>query len=116
MRLWTLAVAFVEVHYMQPAERGTRRMVKCLLDANADPNMSGDPYWLPLHAAAFRGNKDMVGALLDSGANVNAKGEQYSSAFRAAAVGHHVVVVKLVAQAGADVNRFKLLAAKVTLN
>ena len=78
---------------LQASKNGNLRVVKILLDAGADPNVSS-ALWsnseLPLHAAAKVGCIDILQVLLEHGANVNAQAEDGFSAIHFAAYsGHH---------------------------
>jgi ankyrin repeat protein len=53
------------------AFEGRIKVVKCLLDAGADPNYLASNGWTPLIAAANDGRKRIVEILLDAGANPN---------------------------------------------
>ncbi|KAK6510963.1 hypothetical protein TWF506_010051 [Arthrobotrys conoides] len=67
-------------------------IIRILLDAGADPNISGGPYSRALHTAILRPyTKDekssvfSVAMLIDAGADVNANGGVYGTALQAAA-------------------------------
>jgi ankyrin repeat protein len=53
------------------AFEGRVKVVKCLLDAGADPNYLASNGWTPLIAAANDGRKRVVEILLDAGADPN---------------------------------------------
>ena len=78
---------------LQASKNKNPRIVKILLDAGADPNVSS-ALWgnseVPLHEAAKIGSIDILHVLLQHGADVNAQGEDGFSAIHfAASSGHH---------------------------
>jgi ankyrin repeat protein len=55
------------------AAGGHRKIVKMLLDNNADPNIREQGGYTPLHAAAQNGNEEMIRTLLYGGADLTIK-------------------------------------------
>ncbi|KAF1954428.1 hypothetical protein CC80DRAFT_567678 [Byssothecium circinans] len=76
---------------------GLRKIVKLLLDKDADVNAQGGRYGNALQAASARGHEAIVKLLLDKDAN----GGHYGNALQAASAGGHEATVKLLAENGA---------------
>jgi RNA binding exosome subunit len=83
---------------------GLRRVVKLLVDKNADVNTQGGHYGNALQAASIKGHEQVVKMLLDKGADVNAQGGHYGNALQAASIKGHEQVVKMLLNKGANIN------------
>lgn len=78
---WIQSLLYSGENFMTPlmnsAMQGHHKIVKLLLENDADPN-KGDRYHVtPLHCAALSGHDKCVSLLIDAGANVNASTLNY---------------------------------------
>merc|ERR1719167_1701123 len=83
------------------AIKGSRRLVKTLLQLGADPNAQDNAEWSPPHEACNRGNYSVVKLLLEFGADINLKGFAKDSPLHDAARNGHLKVVKHLVSSGA---------------
>ena len=60
--------------------KGTRDIVKLLLDNGADPGIANNANMTPLHAVSKSGNKEITAMLLDAGADINATDKEGKTA------------------------------------
>jgi len=86
------------------AELGYAKVVKLLLDKQADVNAHGGHYGNALQAASFKWHEAILKLLLDKKANFNAPVGRYGNTLCAASVGGHEAIVKLLLDKQADVN------------
>ena len=89
------------------ASRGYKDIVKLLLEAKADPNLTykdtiGVTGWTALMNASQDGHKEIVEMLLDAGADVNAQNSVGLTALALAAGKKHKEIVKILLDANAD--------------
>ena len=88
-------------------QHNCENIVKCLLDAGAEVNMSGSEYGArPLHYTCGRSgaNTKLAKLLLDHGANVNATDFHQYTVLNIAAYHKHADLVKVLLDHGADVH------------
>jgi ankyrin repeat protein len=71
------------------ASRGGAEIVKMLLEAGADPNVTQERGFVPLHSAAANGNVAIVELLLKHGARADAKSDDGKTPADVAAEGGH---------------------------
>ncbi|WP_353273619.1 tetratricopeptide repeat protein [Wolbachia endosymbiont (group A) of Agelastica alni] len=86
--------------------RNDEKIVKLLIDEDADVNAKKSNGWTPLHLAAKNGNLEVVNALLEKGASVYDKTSskyQFTPLHLAARNGHKEVVEALLAK-NANIN------------
>jgi len=87
------------------ASNGDVRLLKLLIKAGADVDISGRNGGLPLNAAIHeeREDTDVMKVLLDAGANVNPKGED-PPPLHVAAMYSHQVIAGMLLDRGADID------------
>ncbi len=85
------------------ADRGQLVIVKALVAAGADVNLSGKYGEAPLEAAAFSGNADVVRFLIDNGAKVNRQDPNGQTALMEAVEQSQEQAARVLVEAGADV-------------
>jgi hypothetical protein len=78
-------------------------IVRALLRANVDPNITGEFGWTPLMLACAEGNSVAVSALIESGANINHTDPFGLTALMHACVMARVDCVRVMVNARADV-------------
>lgn len=79
------------------------QVVKCLLEAGADPGRSKTATgWMPLVIAAVKGYSAIVRLLLDAGAEVNNDGGMHMTPVCAAAHSGCLEMIQWIVEAGAD--------------
>jgi ankyrin repeat protein len=84
---------------------GHRKVVKVLLDNNADANIEdGWNIIKPLHIAALKGYRDLVEELIKKDAIINVKSESGETPLHLAVSSGSIEVVKLLISQGAYVN------------
>jgi ankyrin repeat protein len=83
---------------------GNEKVVRLLLDNNADVNAQGGFHGNALQAASYRGYDEIVRLLLDKKADVNAQGGECGNALQAASSRGHEKVVRLLLDKNANVN------------
>lgn len=89
----------------QPERLKWEDMVRMLLEAGADPNVSGGRWFHPLNLAAYNQNTTLVRLLLQHGANPSARGPVYGdNALQAAAVRDDIETVKVLLEYGAKID------------
>ena len=86
------------------AQSGKPEVVKIVLKANPDPNVTGGRFHTPLQAAAYANSIEISNFLLDRGAKVNMNGGIYGNPLNAAADRGSSELVKRLLQEGADPN------------
>ncbi|KAL5381660.1 hypothetical protein PMIN02_010239 [Paraphaeosphaeria minitans] len=88
------------------AEKSTKyeEIARMLLEAGADPNVSGARWYHPLNLAAYRGNEAIVRLLLKHGSDPSARGPMYmDNALQAAVQSCNIDIVKLLLEHGAEI-------------
>ncbi|KAM3422605.1 hypothetical protein BST61_g94 [Cercospora zeina] len=93
-----------ETGLMNAAFRGYTSIVKKLLDAGADVNLTTNTGRAALTGAATHGCDATVEALLDSGSDIDSKDNQGRTALMAAAFEGHSGVIHILVERGADVH------------
>ena len=83
------------------SEKGSLKMMKLLLEHEADINARDDVYFTPLQLAAREGHLEAVKFLLEKGADPNL-GSLFSSPLKIAQVNNYKEVVKLLKSYGAE--------------
>lgn len=78
-------------------------IAELLLDAGADPNISGQYGCSPLHVAAGNVNEHLVKRLIAAGANINERNEDGETALIIAARKGSNYIVEALIEGGADV-------------
>lgn len=81
---------------------GHEDVVRYLLEAGADPNLTGDG-WVPLHEAANRGFEAIVKLLVSFGADTDVRNDGMSP-LHVACVRGYAEVAQVLVEMGADVN------------
>lgn len=90
---------------MIASSAGHLEIVKVLLAAGADVNMTNDNGQSPLHYAASRNREDIAKCLLEAGAHVNAADKLgNTSLHRAASRGHLSMVQSLLSRSGITID------------
>lgn len=86
-------------------EKGTKYedIARMLLEAGADPNVSGARWFHPLNLAAYRRNEAIVRLLLEHGSNPSARGPVYGdNALQAAVQSRSIDIVRVLLEHGAE--------------
>ncbi|CAG9467199.1 unnamed protein product [Pedinophyceae sp. YPF-701] len=78
------------------------RCAELLLDAGADPNVTADSDWRPIHYAAIRGSPELVKLLIERQADAAAKNAGGWSGYALANKHGHAEAARLCAEAGAS--------------
>lgn len=81
---------------IEATNNGYSDIVKMLIKAGADPNLSGNDGKTPLMYAALRGHEDIINALISSGADPNKLSSEGKTALVFAIEGGHQTVVPLL--------------------
>jgi ankyrin repeat protein len=90
---------------MHAADKRNTELIKLLLQAGANPNISNFDSLTPLHVAVVQQDVDVVAALLQSSTiRVNSSDKNWRTALMYAAYDGNVALVTLLLQAGAHLN------------
>ena len=81
---------------MIASSAGHIEIVKALLAAGADVNMTNDNGQTPLHYASSRNREDIAKCLLEAGAHINAADKLGNTCLHRAASRGHLSMVKLL--------------------
>lgn len=84
------------------AAKGTRDIVRLLLDAGADPGLANNQSAVPLHSVSQSGNKEIIRMLVEHGADINATDKRGRTPLVCSAMEGKTEASLLLLELGAD--------------